>query len=623
MVSSPASTGRRRHSFSLGVPPLPSRDSAAQPTKVPGSEAAPKMPASTGDALPVSLRTRSLSNASLPLDCTDANKNRMGDSKPPLKPAPSSVQNRSMERQNSLPSFASTILEPRDTPKEEESNGNFLNERELHDKHFLHGIQLDRVNVFSIPDPPSPVDHGMNRRRQSSALIRPLRDVGNDSENGSSPSREPIAATKTTKRSRNSLCHVPSPALPPSPPEVAPGTGDTPSPTSDPTDETVSKNDVSLDTSVSVVKRRKKRYSMVLPSDAAAQEDTTSAYFQTFLPAPEPTDTPAFKKLVVDSTYSSSNFTPSNKPVKDELAILRNYVRSYTNLPQEDREQSVEARRIEELFGYILSPPLPDSIDPASIPTNTQGSKMEVLMQLGPELKRIDEVKLNEIQTVQNITECSVEKAHGKYRYIHDPTSRRVSAQEYEQRYMLMLTEINRIRSQDWKEYFDQIESSSFGTLIRSPMTGDRSHELTAMKNLASVMDSAIKANENAEENGCDDLDENEGMDLEETSEELLTKMDQAVSMENERFGTAPVEKEIEIQQTHTSPNNDCETSFQALTPVVQNGQVLLPLPSRDDVSSDPEEAAAEERLWLAFDAALEKYSAEILAIRARHEKLS
>jgi hypothetical protein len=216
-----------------------------------------------------------------------------------------------------------------------------------------------------------------------------------------------------------------------------------------------------------------------------------------------------------------------------------------------------------------------------------------------------------------------VEKAHGKYRYIHDPTSRRVSAQEYEQRYMLMLTEINRIRSQDWKEYFDQIESSSFGTLIRSPMTGDRSHELTAMKNLASVMDSAIKANENAEENGCDDLDENEGMDLEETSEELLTKMDQAVSMENERFGTAPVEKEIEIQQTHTSPNNDCETSFQALTPVVQNGQVLLPLPSRDDVSSDPEEAAAEERLWLAFDAALEKYSAEILAIRARHGKLS
>jgi hypothetical protein len=385
----------------------------------------------------------------------------------------------------------------------------------------------------------------------------------------------------------------------------------------------VSKIDVYLDTSVSVVKRRKKRYSMVLPSDAAAQEDTTSAYFQTFLPAPEPTDTPAFKKLVVDSTYSSSNFTPSNKPVKDELAILRNYVRSYTNLPQEDREQSVEARRIEELFGYILSPPLPDSIDPASIPTNTQGSKMEVLMQLGPELKRIDEVKLNEIQTVQNITECSVEKAHGKYRYIHDPTSRRVSAQEYEQRYMLMLTEINRIRSQDWKEYFDQIESSSFGTLIRSPMTGDRSHELTAMKNLASVMDSAIKANENAEENGCDDLDENEGMDLEETSEELLTKMDQAVSMENERFGTAPVEKEIEIQQTHTSPNNDCETSFQALTPVVQNGQVLLPLPSRDDVSSDPEEAAAEERLWLAFDAALEKYSAEILAIRARHGKLS
>ena len=47
-----------------------------------------------------------------------------------------------------------------------------------------------------------------------------------------------------------------------------------------------------------------------------------------------------------------------------------------------------------------------------------------------------------------------------------------------------------------------------------------------------------------------------------------------------------------------------------------ESSQLLLPLPSRQDTSDDPEIAAAEQRLWSEIDQALERYSRQIIAIR-------
>jgi hypothetical protein len=46
----------------------------------------------------------------------------------------------------------------------------------------------------------------------------------------------------------------------------------------------------------------------------------------------------------------------------------------------------------------------------------------------------------------------------------------------------------------------------------------------------------------------------------------------------------------------------------------------LLPLPSRDELSSDPEIAAAETKLWHSIDAALAIYSKEVMKIRGSRE---
>jgi len=73
--------------------------------------------------------------------------------------------------------------------------------------HFLRDVNLDG-NLLDIPDPPSPPKR--SARRQSSPLLlpRPLRDVTNaDSDTEQSQS----VATTAGKRSRKSLCHVPSP----------------------------------------------------------------------------------------------------------------------------------------------------------------------------------------------------------------------------------------------------------------------------------------------------------------------------------------------------------------------------------------------------------------------------
>ncbi len=46
------------------------------------------------------------------------------------------------------------------------------------------------------------------------------------------------------------------------------------------------------------------------------------------------------------------------------------------------------------------------------------------------------------------------------------------------------------------------------------------------------------------------------------------------------------------------------------------NESSVLPLPSREEESSDPEFAQAEQKLWSAIDDALEEYSRDILAIQ-------
>ena len=84
-----------------------------------------------------------------------------------------------------------------------------------------------------------------------------------------------------------------------------------------------------------------------------------------------------------------------------------------------------------------------------------------------------------------------------------------------------------------------------------------------------------------------------------------------AVALENE---LSFLRKKIRTNRWCTVGTIDCHISGVVLV----TGNTVLPLPSREDASSDPEIAVAEEKLWKAFDAALAEYSAEILAIQAR-----
>ena len=49
----------------------------------------------------------------------------------------------------------------------------------------------------------------------------------------------------------------------------------------------------------------------------------------------------------------------------------------------------------------------------------------------------------------------------------------------------------------------------------------------------------------------------------------------------------------------------------------------LLPLPSQDSESTDPEIAAAEKRLWDKIDLALHEYSGEVMMIRNKRRRLA
>ena len=56
-------------------------------------------------------------------------------------------------------------------------------------------------------------------------------------------------------------------------------------------------------------------------------------------------------------------------------------------------------------------------------------------------------------------------------------------------------------------------------------------------------------------------------------------------------------------------------------TNAIHSESCTIKLPNRNIIPSDPDIAAAERTLWSSIDAALSKYSAEVIAIRERKRK--
>ena len=393
-------------------------------------------------------------------------------------------------------------------------------------------------------------------------------------------------------------------------------------------------------------KDRKKRHSFVLPNDMFADETNNGDNSAEFKAANE-----YFRGLMSyksNKAHSAKNYSEGHVsehaltfqelfPVADtkakdnttkhfqksklelEMDEIRRLAREYCLLPTVERDNSSYACDIERLTGYPLIPPtlkrfqtynaskICDNIDPSESPIKARldmENRRALLLTMGPVVTRLDQRKHQEVALLEKHTDCKVSKTrNNKYRYVHIPTGQRLDPNEYKYRYLDALGAMKKdIRSSIRHFLHDH-----------GQIMGAKCDEVSAT--LAAISDSKGNttkidryspnrlnkigleiADRGVEEGQCDDE-----MDLDESTSPADVRMckDSSTAIEQRHSKEQPPQK----YSAQTTPTND----------------LILPLPSRDEISSDPQVAAVEIKLWNSIDVALAIYSKEVMAIRSRN----
>jgi hypothetical protein len=578
---------------------------------------------------------------------------------PPVdKPVPLATQ---INRQNSLPPIPpkAQVRVPLHVPKKEAGQGHQKQKQQQLQQHFLHGINVESCqNLLSIPDPPTPGK--INRRRQSSPgpMLQPLPfdDLTHSSKVNQQNNKVAQRSKSKSKRPRKSFSHVPSPVLTDLDPiSSRRGDGDDETGirekgatetatessyesfnTLQVADDYVEKSDADA----SVTKRRKKRQSIALPSDTTTGTQEYFSTFMTYKKAPPTAQKEEQPSATVATTLSVASMEQRPTAVSSQdLQELRKLVRSYTSLPLDSRNNCQDLQVIRERTGYVLTPPLTRLDDVLHVDPNLddsdssdaeqqqqdkqslKASKMNLLVQMGPQLQYMDEKKVEQIQNSQHATACFVEKKRGRYMYYDVSSNRPIPPDEYEQRYLLMLQEIHNIRSQEWAQHFQQVTVTD----VVQEQALDLQSIIENESGQESPLDMRDDVNDNYDDN---DDNEHEAMDICETSASFVLG-EEDLDLVDDSTGVSPCKSSSSSKGGDEGQEIvlDEKGNFRALSYSMDgtvaspgsdydNESSVLPLPSREEESTDPEFAQAEQKLWGAIDHALEEYSRDILAIQ-------
>jgi hypothetical protein len=362
------------------------------------------------------------------------------------------------------------------------------------------------------------------------------------------------------------------------------------------------------------------------------------------------------------------------------LQSARELIHAYTSSKSKgssQEETAVLLDYLEHKTGYVATRPDMTS-PPESFKTEAMMHSMHLDLcdRLGPGLQHVDQMRKAVTADLQRKTGCRVEKLFGRYSYFLEGSNRPVSPDEYEEKYRQWA--LMKREAAAWGEHFDQLraldaakrETNDLGTKERSdtddansqPRSTD-AHEVsndddepssivnesdnfeasaeiaTAHKAEHELQDKAREiTSDNEKDVACGESQEREPASNKEITEleecnalpylESVGNKNQATYAGCDEDSHSPTSPEVQVEVSHppekvkeeSSPEDtllpdDDEEMEDA--PSESTSELLLPLPSRDETSSDPAIAAAEERLWRAIDEALATYSREVLALRS------
>jgi hypothetical protein len=500
-------------------------------------------------------------------------------------------------------------------------------------QHFLQGIQLETCHdLLSIPDPPSPSSCSKPSRRRLSTPAQPFRDRSNEA------GLQEASDKRMTKRSRKSLCHIPSPAE------------TTVSPAPSKQEITVNHSEPVDKSDESPSKRQKKAEGTLastrppLPPQPPLQQ---AHKHQVTTATPKLSATTKSSNITTDTTTTTpaklppatpqSYATPCLSTASCEVSLqqIRQLVHSYTLLSDEEKWNSSQVNEITDLTGYVMGPPLTEAMRQEDLANNnvtvTVATHMKAFSIMEPQLKRTEDLRQAEAQLVEDITECKAHKVKGKFRYFHNQTDQQVSANSYEQRYRLMLDEICAIRSEEWACYFADLEQTDKeGSVLASPLPDIQHREQAyhqakashSIHPIALSLSPPLSSLKISEHGPVPDSPIQKSLFSPVATSPLLSK-EQVLDNDNKPL-LAPMADSCNKEQVPSDTISTCSSSSSSSDEEEDdNTKMLLTLPSRDEVNENPDLARAEQKLWCAIDKALVEYSAEVLAIRERLEEES
>jgi hypothetical protein len=348
---------------------------------------------------------------------------------------------------------------------------------------------------------------------------------------------------------------------------------------------------------------------------------------------------------------------------------LRKLVRGYCSRSNAEQASSEEAKAIRELTGY----PLPTKSPTSNTIQNVGKTSKEILadrrlvfQKIAPTMSEMEKRKDVDIKQWENDTGCRVEKSSrsGKYRYYDLESNQRMPSQEYKQRYMAVIEEGRAGRAataQFWMDMIhaddpsnNEVESGSYRSHPQETLSDEEMNLMEAFLPPKSNLSRGSSAGSTEDEDMVKICGFNVTLSNHLNGSSIMKLSDEPSTMTTAQSDNEPAEI-VEVSsedteeissRTSTTPspipvvfngagfasNTDTSTKTEGAVLVAQSrdegmdedseekssspgGVPLLPIPSRDVQSMDPEVAEAERRLWEKIDNALQEYSEEVMTI--------
>jgi hypothetical protein len=239
-------------------------------------------------------------------------------------------------------------------------------------------------------------------------------------------------------------------------------------------------------------------------------------------------------------------------------------------------------------------PPI-SPVDPIAA---TLEKRKELILTLGPVVERMEAKRKEETEAARVATGCRVIRTKkGRFKYYDVGTEEEVAPEEYKRRYFAMI---------GGHRGGDQDQNASANA--PSPEAGNAPVAKDMVSRDAKSCQTEDPDQETSTHNTSID-DDGDDMDISLMSIAGETSRDMANGPDASFTGRPESDDREKERVASPAPRGPGTSSS-------PSSDFILPLPDRDDPDTDPQIAAAERRLWSDIDAALARYSREVISIR-------